>query len=148
MHDHILLSHLRLPQPAEPSPRIYTPQEQDSSVTSPGTEFPFRRLLRLVRLRWRYSNPPPLGHDDNYKLTTSPHYTTPTRTKQRTFHPLLLALSLPRKQPVHRGVLWHCSAVACLHSCYLTMGVLVTIYDYLPLAGHMASHAPQRTIRS
>jgi hypothetical protein len=27
----------------------------------PGTGFPFRRLLRLAGLRWRYSNPPPLG---------------------------------------------------------------------------------------
>jgi hypothetical protein len=27
-HGHILLSHLRLPQPGEPGPRIYIPQEQ------------------------------------------------------------------------------------------------------------------------
>jgi hypothetical protein len=27
----------------------------------PGTGFPFRRLLRLGGLRWRYSNPPPRG---------------------------------------------------------------------------------------
>jgi hypothetical protein len=27
-HDHILLSHLRLPQPGGPGPRIYIPQEQ------------------------------------------------------------------------------------------------------------------------
>jgi hypothetical protein len=34
-HDHILLSQIQ--------------------------DFPFRRLLRLAGLRWRYSNPPPLG---------------------------------------------------------------------------------------
>jgi hypothetical protein len=58
-HDDILLSHLRLPQPGGPGPRIYIPQEQGGPVISPGTGFPFRRLLRLSGLRWRYSNPPP-----------------------------------------------------------------------------------------
>jgi hypothetical protein len=37
------------------------PQEQGGSVIPPGTGFPFRRLLRLAGLRWRYSNPPPHG---------------------------------------------------------------------------------------
>jgi hypothetical protein len=31
-HDHILLSHLRLPQPVGPGPRIYIPQEQGGPV--------------------------------------------------------------------------------------------------------------------
>jgi hypothetical protein len=47
-HGHILLSHLRLPQPGGPGPRIYIPQEQGSPVIPPGTVFPFCRLLRLV----------------------------------------------------------------------------------------------------
>jgi hypothetical protein len=52
--DHILLSRLRLPQPGEPGPRIYIPQEQGVPVTPPGTGFHFRHLLRLARmLRWR-----------------------------------------------------------------------------------------------
>jgi hypothetical protein len=55
---HILLSDSRLPQPGGPGPRIYIPQEQGSSVIPPGTGFLFRRLLRLVGPRWRYSNPP------------------------------------------------------------------------------------------
>jgi hypothetical protein len=60
--DHILLSQfLRLPQPGEPGPCIYIPQEQGGSVISPGTGFPFRRLLRLAGLRWRYYIPPPHG---------------------------------------------------------------------------------------
>jgi hypothetical protein len=45
---HILLSHLRLPQPGMPGPRIYMQHIP-----------PFCRLLRLAGLRWRYSNPPP-----------------------------------------------------------------------------------------
>jgi hypothetical protein len=48
-------------QPGGPGTRIYIPQEQGSPVTPPGTGFPFRRLLRLAGLRWRYSNPPPCG---------------------------------------------------------------------------------------
>jgi hypothetical protein len=56
-HDHILLSHLSLPQPG--GPRIYIPQEQGDPVIPLGTGFPLRRLLRLTGLRWRYSNPPP-----------------------------------------------------------------------------------------
>jgi hypothetical protein len=40
-HGHMLLSHLRLPQPGRPSSRIYIPQEQ-------GTGFPFCHLLRLA----------------------------------------------------------------------------------------------------
>jgi hypothetical protein len=41
IHDHILLSHLRLPQPGGPGPRIYIPQEQGGPVIPPGTGFPF-----------------------------------------------------------------------------------------------------------
>jgi hypothetical protein len=59
--DHILLSHLRLPQPGGPGPSIYIPQEEGGPVIPPGTGFPFCRLLRLAGLRWKYSNPPPDG---------------------------------------------------------------------------------------
>jgi hypothetical protein len=36
-HDHILLSHLRLPQSGRPGSRIYIPQEQGGPVIPPGT---------------------------------------------------------------------------------------------------------------
>jgi hypothetical protein len=49
------------PQPVRRRPRIYIPNEKGGPVISPGTGFPFRRLLRLAGLRWRYSNPPPRG---------------------------------------------------------------------------------------
>jgi hypothetical protein len=58
-HGHILLSHLRLPQPGMPGSCIYIPQEQGDPVIPPVTGFPFCRLLLLAGLRWRYSNPPP-----------------------------------------------------------------------------------------
>jgi hypothetical protein len=59
---HILLSHnSRLLHPGGPGPRIYIPQEQGGPVIPQGTGFPFRRLLRLAGLRWRYSTPPPHG---------------------------------------------------------------------------------------
>jgi hypothetical protein len=38
-HGHILLSHLRLPEPGGPGPRIYIPQKQDGPVIPPGTGF-------------------------------------------------------------------------------------------------------------
>jgi hypothetical protein len=55
------VSDSRLPQPGGQGPRIYIPQEQSGPVMPPGTGFPFRRLLRLAGLRWRYSTPPPHG---------------------------------------------------------------------------------------
>jgi hypothetical protein len=36
------------PQPRRPGPSIYIPQEQRGPVTTPGTGFTFRRLLRLA----------------------------------------------------------------------------------------------------
>jgi hypothetical protein len=56
------LSALRpTPQPGDPGPRLYIPQEQGGPVIPPDTGFPFRRLLRLAEPRWRYSNPTPHG---------------------------------------------------------------------------------------
>jgi hypothetical protein len=58
--DHILLSQfLRLPKPGGPDLSIYIPQEQGGPDIPPGTGFPFRRLLRLAGLRWKYSIPLP-----------------------------------------------------------------------------------------
>jgi hypothetical protein len=53
------VSYSRLPQPGGLVPHFYMPQEQGSPVISPGTGFHFRSLLRVSRLRWRYSTPPP-----------------------------------------------------------------------------------------
>jgi hypothetical protein len=50
-----------LPQHGGPGPRIYIPKEQGGPVIPPGTGFPFRRLLRLAGLRWRYLTPSPYG---------------------------------------------------------------------------------------
>jgi hypothetical protein len=44
-HGHILLSHMRLPQPGGPGSRIYIPQEQGGPVIPSGTGFPLCRLL-------------------------------------------------------------------------------------------------------
>jgi hypothetical protein len=59
-HDHTVPDS-RLPQPGGPGPRIYIPQEQGGPVIPPGTGFPFRRLVQLAGLWWRYSTPPPHG---------------------------------------------------------------------------------------
>jgi hypothetical protein len=58
-HNHTLLSHLRLPQPGGAGSRIYIPQEQGGPDLPPGIGFRLRRLLQLIGLEWRYSNPPP-----------------------------------------------------------------------------------------
>jgi hypothetical protein len=60
--DHNSLSQfLRFLQPGGSGPRIYIPQVQGIPDIPPGTEFPFRRLIRLAGLRWRNSLPPPDG---------------------------------------------------------------------------------------
>jgi hypothetical protein len=52
-HDHILLSQIRGSRKLEPrSPYLYPPGTGWPSYT-PGTGFPFRRLLRLAGLWWR-----------------------------------------------------------------------------------------------
>jgi hypothetical protein len=62
-------------------PYLY-PKEGSGSVIPPDTGFPFRRLLRLAGLRWRYSTPPPHGM---FKPQMScPRYISPTRTSQKT----------------------------------------------------------------
>jgi hypothetical protein len=65
------VSDSRLPQPGGPGPRIYILQEHGGPVIPPGTGFPFRRLLRLAGLQWRYSNQPPRGplHSFHYMLS-------------------------------------------------------------------------------
>jgi hypothetical protein len=55
--NHILLCHLRLPQPGGPGSRIYIPKEQGGSVIPPGAGFTLCRLLQLAGLQWRYYNP-------------------------------------------------------------------------------------------
>jgi hypothetical protein len=58
--EHTLLSQFfRLSQPGTPGPHIYIPQEQDNPIIPSFTTLPFRGLLGLAGLRWRYSNPPP-----------------------------------------------------------------------------------------
>jgi hypothetical protein len=73
-HDHILLSQIRDPSPLtwrERCPYLHPPGTGWPSYT-PGTDFPFRHLLRLAGIRWRYSNPPPHGgFAGNYCRTCS-----------------------------------------------------------------------------
>jgi hypothetical protein len=63
-HDHISLSQIR---------DSHYPEGQVPVFIFPGTGWPnyitrhwvpFRRLLRLAELRWRFSNPPPHGFSD------------------------------------------------------------------------------------
>jgi hypothetical protein len=113
-YGHILLSHLRLPQPVGPGPRIYIPQEQGGPVIPPGTGFPFCRLLRFAGLWWRYSNPPPHGFIDLFKVkvtlrpTVHKSYSTvesSTYTDQVT-PATVISTQLLRVQSCHRHSGW------------------------------------------
>jgi hypothetical protein len=62
-HDHIYCLRFEIAQPGGPGSHICIPQEQVDPVITPGTRFPFGRLLRLAGLRWMYSIPPPSTRD-------------------------------------------------------------------------------------
>jgi hypothetical protein len=60
--NHILLSHVKLPQPEGSGSVFISPQNKVASYI-PGHGVPFKsslttRLSQLAGLRWRYSNPP------------------------------------------------------------------------------------------
>jgi hypothetical protein len=79
---HILLSQIRdSPNLVARSPYLYPP-EQSGPVIPPGTEFPFRRLLRLAGLWWRYSNPPP--QKISLEPAWFPRYIALGRTQRKT----------------------------------------------------------------
>jgi hypothetical protein len=65
--------------------------------------FPFRRHLRLVELRWRYSTPPPHGLDQGSSLITSGRTARETvfqsRTQGNVYHPAMDSFleSIPAK---------------------------------------------------
>jgi hypothetical protein len=82
--DHILLSHLRLPQPGGQGPNIYIPQEQGGPAIPPGTGFPFHRLLRHAGLRCRYFDPSPGSTSCNIQsVPHKKHITTPNTLRLR-----------------------------------------------------------------
>jgi hypothetical protein len=75
------MSNSSLPQPEGPGPHIYIPQEQSGPVILPGTGLPFRRLLQLTGLWWRYSNQPP--HGEQQQLS-GPAYNISAQTMLKT----------------------------------------------------------------
>jgi hypothetical protein len=59
----ILLSQIRdSPNLEGQVPIFISPRNSVALLYPPGSGFPFRRLLRLAGLRWRYSKPPPHGY--------------------------------------------------------------------------------------
>jgi hypothetical protein len=57
---HFTVSDSRLPN-LEGQVPIFVSQDQDGPVILPGSGYPFRSLLRLAGLQWKYSNRPPHG---------------------------------------------------------------------------------------
>jgi hypothetical protein len=60
-HDHILLSQIRDSPNLQGQVPVFISPGTGWPGYTPGTEFHFRRLLRLAGSRWRYPNPPPRG---------------------------------------------------------------------------------------
>jgi hypothetical protein len=109
---------------------LYIPQEQGGPVLPPGNGFPFRRLLRLAGLLWRYSNPPPQGIAG--LRTTSPRYIAPARTAQKTLvHYCVFSRWRGKKVSTELFPSNSCCTVACLHSRYLAVDLHVTILSYV-----------------
>jgi hypothetical protein len=105
-YDHILLSQIRDSSDLEGQVHVLiSPKEQCGPVVVPDTGFPFRRLLRLAGLQWRYSNLPP------HTWTTSSRYIAPSRTAHKTSVPILRSLV---------------AGEACPQSCSLAMTVLLS----------------------
>jgi hypothetical protein len=64
-HHNLLSQFFTLSQPGGLGSCIYIHQGQDGPVITPGCWSPFRCLLRLAGLRWRYSNLPPQANFRN-----------------------------------------------------------------------------------
>jgi hypothetical protein len=97
------VSDSRHPKPGRPGPRIYIPQEQGGPVIPPDTCFPFRRLLRLIGLRWRYSK---------LQQLTGPAYNISTRTAQKIPLPSYSVVTFVPVGVTTCSLLSHCLATA------------------------------------
>jgi hypothetical protein len=82
---------------------------RDHNLLSQIRDFPFRRLLRLAGLRWRYSTPPPHGsHSWLSRLTCTPDVGS-RRTGERSPPSRVLSIS-PQSPPI--GYWWNGFTVA------------------------------------
>jgi hypothetical protein len=123
---HFIVSDSRLPQPGGP-PVFISPQEQVGPVIPPGTGFPFRRLLRLAGLRWRYSTLPPHGKDTTVLPNT--YYNYFAQTPRKTPSSVAQNARLPiRYLAIDDLLLSACVAGMCLPSRCLAMVICGTIF--------------------
>jgi hypothetical protein len=123
------LSDSRLPQPGRPGRRIYIPHEQGGPVIPPSTGFPFRRLLRLAGLWWKYSNPP-----QHIPLIT-PLHGPPQKTPFPTVPLFSCVGSLLWKRVCLRPVT---SVETCLFEIrYLVTGLPATIFCAAPVISYV-----------
>jgi hypothetical protein len=115
---HFTASDSRLPQPGGLSPLIYLLGIGCLGYT-PGTGFPYRRLLLLAGLRWRY-------------LTSPPHvtyvYNPSANRTENLFH---YCVFYRCRGNVSTGLLPSndCYTVPSLHSSYLSVVLHVTILN-------------------
>jgi hypothetical protein len=128
-HDHIYCLRLRLPQPGGPGPHIYILQEQGGPVITPGTGFPFRRLLWLTGLRWRYLILSP--HRIASTVLPNTSYNHFARTPWKTSSIVQNACLLVRYLSMYLLLLSACVAGMYLPTLCLAMGIQVTVCTQL-----------------
>jgi hypothetical protein len=122
---HFTVSDSRLPSPLGPSSRIYILQEEGCPAVTPGIGFPFRHLLRLARLRWRYSNPPPYGIQlRQLRSSIASRYIASAQKEYNTLPPTV-ALSLHVYLFLSNGPLFWCVDARLLCYCLATNDVPV-----------------------
>jgi hypothetical protein len=133
------------------------PQEQGCPIITPGTGFPFRRLLRLAGLRWRYSTAAPHGRQS---FLCSEHLdNTSRRTENRTLSEtekvrVTLRLAVYRQsvrlgaKPLETHGLHFFQLNTCSHSPYvtssLTRGWVCRLKLLLALASVVISRSTSR----
>jgi hypothetical protein len=126
-HDHILRSQIRdFPNLEGQVPVFISPGTGWPNYT-PSHGFLFLSPPTTCRATVEVSEPVPT-RASNLNWTTSPRYIAPARTAQKKSLPLLPVFSLPGSSVFTEIFLSNgCCTVACSHSCYLTMGLHVTI---------------------
>jgi hypothetical protein len=114
---------------------------RDDILLSQIRDFPFRRLLQLAELLWRYLTLPPHGMNSQLKVilrptinrpvwlkwTSSFRYIAPARTAQKRLFQFCV-FSRCRRNSVSTKLF---ISNGCLHSCYLTKSLHVYMYIYI-----------------
>jgi hypothetical protein len=128
-HDHIYCLRFEIsPTWRVRSPYLYPPNRNRVTQLYPGIGFPFRGLLRLAGLRWRYWTPPPKGITNSNDIFCL--FVIPRRGLPRKHGLSIVEKACLLTHCLLMDVLFLCelaSARMCLPSRCLAMGLYVII---------------------